>query len=84
MSGYFLDTSALGKRYHLEVGTADVDAIFQTPGAQIFTSLASPLWNSARPLPEKYETNQSPKPVISTPAHCLKLTLQNRPSKAFD
>ena len=39
MPGYFLDTSALGKHYHLEVGTADVDAIFQqTPGAQIYIS----------------------------------------------
>lgn len=38
MPGYFLDTSALGKRYHLEVGTADVDAIFQTQGAQIYIS----------------------------------------------
>jgi predicted nucleic acid-binding protein len=38
MPGYFFDTSALGKHYHLEVGTADVDAIFQTAGAQIYIS----------------------------------------------
>lgn len=38
MPGYFLDTSALGKHYHLEAGTPDVDAIFQTSGAQIYIS----------------------------------------------
>jgi predicted nucleic acid-binding protein len=38
MSSYFLDTSALSKHYHVEVGTADVDAIFQTPGAQVHIS----------------------------------------------
>lgn len=38
MPGYFLDTSALSKHYHVEVGTADVDAIFQTPGAQVHIS----------------------------------------------
>ncbi|HEX8998687.1 MAG TPA: type II toxin-antitoxin system VapC family toxin, partial [Blastocatellia bacterium] len=42
MPGYFLDTSALSKHYHAEVGTATVDAIFtlagQTPGAQLYIS----------------------------------------------
>jgi len=38
MSGYFLDTSALSKHYHVEVGTAAVDAICQTPGAQVHIS----------------------------------------------
>lgn len=38
MAGYFLDTSALGKHYHYEVGTPDVDLIFQQPGAALFIS----------------------------------------------
>ncbi len=38
MPGYFLDTSALVKHYHMEAGTAEVDAIFQAPGAQVFIS----------------------------------------------
>jgi len=38
MAGYFLDTSALGKHYHPEAGTPDVDRIFQTPGAQLLIS----------------------------------------------
>lgn len=38
MPGYFLDTSALGKHYHVEAGTADVDHIFQTPDAQVHIS----------------------------------------------
>jgi PIN domain len=31
MPGYFFDSSALGKRYHSEVGTARVEALFQDP-----------------------------------------------------
>ena len=38
MPGYFLDTSALNKHYHVEVGTADVDAIFRDPNAQVYIS----------------------------------------------
>ena len=38
MPGYFLDTSALNKHYHVEVGTADVDAIFQDSQAEIYIS----------------------------------------------
>lgn len=42
MPGYFLDTSALSKHYHAEVGTANVDALFtqvgQTHGAQLYIS----------------------------------------------
>jgi hypothetical protein len=30
MPGYSLDTSALGKRYHVEAGTPVVDAIFHS------------------------------------------------------
>ncbi|HMV50183.1 MAG TPA: type II toxin-antitoxin system VapC family toxin [Blastocatellia bacterium] len=57
MPGYFLDTSALGKHYHLEVGTADVDAIFQRQGAQIYISrLAFVEFRSA--FAGKVRTNQ--------------------------
>ena len=38
MPSYFLDTSVLNKRYHVEVGTADVDAIFANPKAQIYAA----------------------------------------------
>jgi predicted nucleic acid-binding protein len=38
MPSYFLDTSVLNKHYHVEVGTADVDAIFANPNAQIYIS----------------------------------------------
>jgi hypothetical protein len=31
MPGYFFDSSALEKRYHPEVGTAHVEALFQNP-----------------------------------------------------
>jgi predicted nucleic acid-binding protein len=33
MPDYFFDTSAIGKRYHAETGTAKVDALFATGGA---------------------------------------------------
>ena len=57
MPGYFLDTSALSKHYHAEVGTADVDAIFQTPGVQIYISrLAAVEYRSA--LAKKVRSNQ--------------------------
>lgn len=38
MPSYFLDTSVLNKHYHVEIGTADVDAIFANPNAQIYIS----------------------------------------------
>src|SRR6266404_7731749 len=38
MSSYFLDTSALAKRYHSEIGTPDVDHLFQTPSADLLIS----------------------------------------------
>jgi predicted nucleic acid-binding protein len=57
MPGYFLDTSALGKRYHVEAGTPVVDAIFQTPGAEIYISrLAFVEFRSASA--RKVRTNQ--------------------------
>jgi predicted nucleic acid-binding protein len=41
MPGYFLDTSALGKRYHYEVGTPKVEAIFNDAKAERFISRLS-------------------------------------------
>ena len=41
MSGYFFDSSALGKRDHPEVGTAHVDALFQAPQPARFISRLS-------------------------------------------
>ncbi len=38
MASYYFDTSALGKRYHQEVGSLKVEKIFQEQGAQIFIS----------------------------------------------
>ena len=38
MAHYFLDSSALGKHYHAEIGTARVDALLQEPDAQHFIS----------------------------------------------
>ena len=38
MAHYFLDSSALGKHCHAEIGTARVDALLQEPGAQHFIS----------------------------------------------
>ena len=35
MAAYFFDSSALAKLYHPEVGTPEVDKIFQTPGIQV-------------------------------------------------
>ncbi len=35
MAAYFLDSSALAKLYHPEIGTPEIDKIIQTPGAQI-------------------------------------------------
>ena len=35
MAAYFLDSSALAKLYHPEVGTPEVDRIFRTPGIQV-------------------------------------------------
>jgi predicted nucleic acid-binding protein len=36
MPRYFLDSSALVKRYHLEIGTGDVDALFLVPNGRFF------------------------------------------------
>ena len=38
MAQYFLDSSALGKHYHAEIGTARVDALLQEPDSQHFIS----------------------------------------------
>jgi hypothetical protein len=38
MPNNFFDTSALGKHYHPEVGTAKVDALLQAPASQHFIS----------------------------------------------
>jgi uncharacterized protein len=38
MAYYVLDSSALGKHYHPEIGTAYVDALLHEPGAQHFIS----------------------------------------------
>jgi hypothetical protein len=38
MAGYFLDTSGLGKHYHAEVGSAEVDRLLSEPGARHFIS----------------------------------------------
>lgn len=38
MASYFFDTSALAKRYHQEVGTPEVEQIFQAVGAEIMIS----------------------------------------------
>lgn len=57
MPGYFLDTSALSKHYHTEVGTTDVDAIFQIQGVEIYISrLAAVEYRSA--LAKKVRSNQ--------------------------
>ena len=41
MAGYFFDSSALGKRYHPEVGTAQVEAFFRLPQPARFISRLS-------------------------------------------
>ena len=38
MVHYFLDSSALGKHYHAEIGTARVNALLQEPGTEYFLS----------------------------------------------
>ena len=38
MARYFLDSSALVKRYHTEHGTADLDALINTSGHRFFIS----------------------------------------------
>ena len=38
MSDHFLDTSALVKHYHSELGTPKVDLLWNTPGANLFVS----------------------------------------------
>lgn len=41
MPQFFLDTSALVKHYHAEVGTAKVDALWSDPAAKLFVSRLS-------------------------------------------
>jgi predicted nucleic acid-binding protein len=41
MPGYFFDSSAIGKRYHPEVGTAHVEALFHAPQPPRFISRLS-------------------------------------------
>lgn len=38
MGNYFLDTSALVKRYHIETGTDEVNALLQQEDTWIFIS----------------------------------------------
>ncbi|MBI4490359.1 MAG: type II toxin-antitoxin system VapC family toxin [Deltaproteobacteria bacterium] len=38
MAAYFLDSSALGKNYHTELGTAVVEGLLKEPGARHFIS----------------------------------------------
>ena len=38
MASYLFDSSALGKHYHAETGTAFVEALLQAPGARHFIS----------------------------------------------
>lgn len=38
MADYFLDSSALGKNYHVEVGTAEVERLLKERGARQFIS----------------------------------------------
>lgn len=41
MPGYLFDTSALGKHYHNEVGTPEVEQLLKEPGARHFISRLS-------------------------------------------
>ncbi len=41
MNSYYLDTSAIAKHYHVEIGTPKVDAILAEPDAQHFISRLS-------------------------------------------
>lgn len=38
MANYFFDSSTVGKHYHVEVGTAEVDRLLQEPGSRQFIS----------------------------------------------
>jgi PIN domain-containing protein len=38
MANYFLDTSALGKNYHIEIGTAEIERLLKEPNARHFIS----------------------------------------------
>ena len=38
MVDYFLDSSAVGKHYHVELGTPEVDRLLKEPGARHFIS----------------------------------------------
>lgn len=41
MPGYFVDTSALAKLYHWEVGSERMEALLETPGARLIISQLS-------------------------------------------
>ena len=43
MAGDFLDTSALAKHYHPEVGSAEIDLLWSDPGRDLFVSRLSVL-----------------------------------------
>lgn len=43
MPGDFLDTSALAKHYHQEVGSAEIDRLWNDPGRVLFVSRLSAL-----------------------------------------
>jgi len=38
MADYFFDSSALAKRYHVEIGTDEVDRLLKEPGSRFFIS----------------------------------------------
>ena len=41
MPGYFIDTSALAKLYHVEVGSQKMEALATSPGASLIVSQLS-------------------------------------------
>ena len=43
MPAAFLDTSALAKHYHVEVGSAEIDQLWNDPGHELFVSRLSAL-----------------------------------------
>ena len=38
MANYFLDTSALGKNYHTEIGTTEIERLLKEPNSRHFIS----------------------------------------------
>jgi hypothetical protein len=41
--GYFLDTSALAKLYHPEIGSERMESLVQAPGTRLIVSQLSPI-----------------------------------------